>query len=167
MTQRWSLASPTQTGTASLWSMATLEVVPHFFFISLVIFFFFFFCWAWHYMIWNIPLFKSSQLSQLSPLPASFPILSLLIWEWEQKNAVQALFSNSQNTSVLIKSGLAASTKHSVIWAAMMEVNSFPDRHSTSAFENVLYIIASVILTCLCSTNVHWILHGESNILLY
>jgi len=45
-------------------------------------------------MLWNIPLINLGQLSWLCPLPAR-------VGKTEDRDTVQALFSNSQNTGVL------------------------------------------------------------------
>ena len=95
-----------------------------------------FICWAWHHMVWNIPLVSWGQLSQLCPLPKLLVHPQPAHW-WGGVRAEKALAlckhcSAITKTSLCYQHCFSTTPKHSPILATMKKINSIPAKPAHS-----------------------------------
>ena len=95
-----------------------------------------FICWAWHCMVWSVPLVSGGQLFQLHPLPTSCtPPTSLLVgWGEKQKSPWLSVSTAQQwlNHPCDINTVFNTNVKHSPILATAKKMNSIAAKCSTT-----------------------------------
>ena len=79
-----------------------------------------FYCQAWRYMVWNIPLANSGQLSWLRPFPVSCLPLAYILQgaEWEKRKLWHWASPVQQQPKLwcVINTVLVTNLKYSTIW---------------------------------------------------
>lgn len=97
----------------SSWAAATSLLFPQFIY------------WAWHHMVWNIPLASGGQLFWLTVLPTSL-LDGGVVWEAEKSLTHDEHCSAKLNHQNVINIFLLLDLKHRTIPATSKKINSIP-----------------------------------------
>lgn len=118
-----------------------------------------FYCWAWHHLVWNIPLVSLGQLSWLCPLSSSYALPASLL---RSRNDCLSISTAHQYLRYQCVISTVSVPNSNIIQAAMKKMNSIPAKAvhpyaqllSHLIYKNIKYCQGRIFyLLCVCTTS--------------